>query len=433
MSILYPYQKEIVKRTNRFEINIKARQIGYSFAFAYKMLKRCIFEDRNQLIVSASLRQSKVVMGFVEKFIRAFKMMPSMNDLKLLVDTQTEKRFNNGKSIICLPPNPNTIRSFAGDVLLDEFSMYAEDEKVYEAVLPSIMRNFDIIINSTPLGQNNLFYEIQNAVIQNEGLKESEKKKYKNYKRYEIDIYEAIKQGLNIDIQEIKDNYDDESFRQEFLCEFIDESTTFFPFGLIKSCFYEFNVNEIKGNNCIGVDIGRTNDNTGIAVTTNYNDKFFLTDKTTLKKEEFDIQKLTIKEKHQYYVPLNTLIDKGAIGYQLAEELEKELSNCLGVFTNQLNFMNDVVTHTKKLMEQGKFKLEYDKDVMNAFHRIKKVVGRNNSVKYEIKRDKKGHGDIAVAIMLSLYGFKDGTLPSMVIDGKMDYENRNKYKSKIFN
>ena len=85
-------------------------------------------------------------------------------------------------------------------------------------------------------------------------------------------------------------------------------------------------------------------------------------------------------------------------------------------------------------MEQGKFKLQYDKDIMYAFHRIKKKIGQNNSVSFVIKRDKKGHGDIAVATLLSLYGFKDSTSPVAVVS-KSPYSEAyaQKYKSKIFN
>ena len=114
MSVLYPYQVEIANRNNKFDIACKSRQIGYTFTNAYKMLKSCILKDRDQLIVSASLRQSKRVMYFIEKFITAFQKIKSLRNLKLVEDTQTVKRFrHNDKQIVCLPANPDTIRGLA--------------------------------------------------------------------------------------------------------------------------------------------------------------------------------------------------------------------------------------------------------------------------------------------------------------------------------
>jgi hypothetical protein len=52
---------------------------------------------------------------------------------------------------------------------------------------------YNLTISSTPLGKQNLFYEIFN-----------DKKQYKDYKRYSLNIYEAKKQGFNVDIESIK-------------------------------------------------------------------------------------------------------------------------------------------------------------------------------------------------------------------------------------
>ena len=101
--------------------------------------------------------------------------------------------------------------------------------------------------------------------------------------------------------------------------------------------------------------------------------------------------------------------DKGSIGYQLSEELEKELSGYEGVFTNQINFMADVVAFTKKLMEQGKFKFNEKRDLINDFHKVQKVITSNNNTTFRIERDKTGHGDRAIAVMLALYCLKENS------------------------
>lgn len=333
-------------------------------------------------------------MFYCEQFITAFLKLPSCKGIKLLVDTQTEKRFNNNRHILCLPAKPETIRGFDGDVLFDEFALYKDDQRIWEAALPSVTRGYNVVINSTGLGKQNLFYEIYTNEI-----------KYPMFKRYSMTIYQAIEQGLKIDIESIRQNFDEESFRQEYLCQFVDESTTFFPYDLLKQCVEDYDENTLHGKEYMGVDVGRTHDKTCIANICE-TDKIYLKKLQSLSNIRFDEQKLTIKEAHKLGNVSRLLIDKGGIGYQIAEELEEEIHGAEGVFTNNANFMYDVVTFTKKLMEQGKFKFYDDNNIISAFHKVQKVVNKNNNITFVIPRDASGHGDEAVAIMLALYGLK---------------------------
>ena len=396
MSILYPYQKSLVRRNNRFELNVKSRQIGYSFAFAYLVVKRCLFEKRDQLIVSASHRQSKRVMFYCEQFIRSFENLPWLNGLKLEVDSQTEKRFTSGRQILCLPSNPETIRGFPGDVFLDEFALYKNDERIFESILPSITRGYNLTISSTPLGKQNLFYEIY-----------SDYKKYKDYKRYSLNIYEAKSQGFKVDIKSIKQNFDEESFRQEYMCEFIDESTAYFTYGLLRNCIDDFNPEDLKGPIYIGIDIGRTNDLTAIAAITEVSGRFYLKRLEIMKSSSFGEQKETIMQIFSEEEPAFVIIDKGGIGLQLAEELEESYNFVKGiVLTNSIK--NDAVTFTKKLMEEKDFKFTDDRDLISEFHSIERNITASNSIRFNSPRTKKGHGDRAWSVILALLAAKYG-------------------------
>lgn len=396
MSILYPYQKKLVKRSNRFELNVKSRQIGYSFAFAYVAVKRCMFENRDQLIVSASHRQSKRVMFYCDQFIRAFKKLPQLSELTLDADTQTEKRFSTGRQILCLPSNPETIRGFPGDVFLDEFALYKNDARIFEAILPSITRGYNLTISSTPLGKQNLFYEIF-----------TDTKKYKDFKRFKINVYDAAKEGFKADIESIRQNFDEESFRQEYLCEFIDESTAYFTYELIRNCIEDFEPAELNGTAYIGIDIGRTNDKTVIAAVCENDGRFSLKRLEVLERAAFGVQKETIKQIISEEEPASVFIDKGGIGMQLAEELEEKFTFAKGI-TLSNNIKNDAVTFTKKLMEENKFRFNDDRDLIGEFHSIKRNITQGNSIKFDSPRSKKGHGDRAWAVVLALYAAKCG-------------------------
>ena len=132
---LYPYQKEYANRESNFDITNKSRQIGFSSgAIAYKSIKR-VLTGIDQMLVSSSQRQSNRLMSYCNLYIeRVLKKL----GVKLLKDTETQKTFPNNKSIYCFPSKPETVRGFPGDVRIDEFALFKDDKKMFEALLPSI-------------------------------------------------------------------------------------------------------------------------------------------------------------------------------------------------------------------------------------------------------------------------------------------------------
>jgi len=395
MAILLPYQKALASRTGRFHLDVKSRQVGYSFAAGYTAVKKCLTQNRNILIVSASQRQSNNVMNYCKSFIKYFLRLPALQGVDTTIDSKTEVRFNlNDKAIFCLPASPNTIRGFPGDVILDEFPFYKNDEDIYRAVFPSITRGFDIWILGSPLGQNNLFYKIY-----------SEHDTYRDYNRGSINIYEAQAQGMKVDIDTLKRNMDEESFRQEYMCEFIDEKTAYFTYELLKKCIAEYNPSELKGKTFIGIDIGRSHDLTAITVLTEIGSVLFKKRIEVMRNTDFQTQYDTICQIIYEESPSSVLIDKGVIGMQLAEMLEKQFGFCKGVQFNPL-FINDIVTNGKKLMEQGNFKIDDDRDLVTQFHSIQRVVTPQNNVKFSSERNSKGHSDKAWSALLAMQATK---------------------------
>ena len=386
-SRLYQYQTDYARNESTFQITNKSRQIGYSVAIAYKALKRCTLSDIDQLLVSSSQRQSNKLMSYVDNLISRFY---KKQGIKLVKDSTTQKTFSNGKSIYCFPSKPETVRGFPGDVRLDEYALHKEDEKMYEALLPSISSNpkFELTISSTPLGQSNMFYKICTNELN-----------YPDFSRSTIDIYKAIEQGCKSNIEIIQRNFDEESFRQEYLCEFIDSMTSYFPYDLLTRCVSEFTEESLKGKVFIGIDVGRVNDLTSIAILVQVNNVLYLKRMETLKNAEFQLQKQVISNIIRTEQPGKVLIDRTGIGMQLAEDLEKDFGQVEGVhFT--ANIKNDLVTNTKKIMEQGDFKFNEDRNIINDFHKIKRTVTIANNINFDSQRDKQGHSDRAWAVML---------------------------------
>jgi len=391
---LYPYQTEYANRLSTFDITNKSRQIGFSSgAIAYKAVKRCYFDNINQMLVSSSQRQSNKLMSYIEKWITKFYVK---NGVKLVKDSTTVKEFDNGKAIYCLPSNPETIQGFDGDVRIDEFALHKEDKKIFEGLLPTITSNtnFQLSISSKPLGQGNMFYTVYTDLYG-----------YPDFVRTKIDCYDAMRMGCKMNLDIIKRNFDEESFRQEFECEFVDEATSYFTYELLKNCVSDYDTEALKGKTCIGIDIGRSHDLTAVAVFVEVLDTLYLKRLEVLKNTNFVSQKEIISGIIQDEQPLKVLIDKGAIGMQLAEDLERDFLQVEGVqFT--VNFKNELVTNCKKVMEQGKFKMYEDRKIINAFHKIKRTVTSSNNINFDSNRDSDGHSDESWACMLACYALR---------------------------
>ena len=109
-------------------------------------------ERQAKQFIEESVAPHVRALGIIARFISA--EIPETSIYK------QEVQLGNGSNIIALPANPETARSYEGDVTLDEFAFHKDARKIYEAIGPSITRGFDISIISTPNGQQGVFHEL---------------------------------------------------------------------------------------------------------------------------------------------------------------------------------------------------------------------------------------------------------------------------------
>ena len=386
---LYKYQADYANSLATFDITNKSRQIGFSSCgIAYKAVKRCYHEDIDQLLVSSSQRQSNKLMTYVEKWLRVYEKLWGM---KLKKDNQTEKVFDTGRAIYCMPSKPETIRGFPGDVRLDEFALHPEADRIFEALLPSISSNkkYQISICSTPLGQSNMFYRIF-----------TDEKRFPDFKRTQIDCYSAIKMGCKLNIDVIKRNFDEDSFKQEFECQFIDEATSYFPYELIQRCVARVET-LVDGINFMGIDIGRKKDLTCVYVVTFFEDKFYFKHMETWQNMEYAAQLKLLCDSIKKNEIARGYIDSTGLGNNLAEDLANEFD-----FIEQVWFTTDIkqdlVLRVKTLMEQKRIEIPDEQDLIRDIHAIRKNVTPSNNIVFSADRNETGHADRFWALALAV-------------------------------
>ncbi len=252
---LLPYQRRWVEDDSTLKIAVKARQIGYSFAATLRAVFKCLERKTTWIFLSKGERQSRLLMEKVQDHIRSCGLVVRTEETTFFEGTslkQLEVRFPNGSVIYGLPANPDTARGYSGHVTLDEFAFHADAAKIYAALFPTITRGYGLEVISTPNGTQGKFYELAKAA----GLSEERKLELgsgksgspdsllpTSYSRSSLiwsphycDIYDAVRDGLQIDINLLRSGCEDASaWQQEFCCQFVSTAENFFSPELITS------------------------------------------------------------------------------------------------------------------------------------------------------------------------------------------------------
>src|SRR3989338_3649802 len=162
---LYPYQRRWVEDESRFKIACKARQVGFTFAAAWRVVDRRLDIPGTTLWLSASERQALEAMEHVRRFAKELGVV-GIHEEDFIEGTllkQHAVRFPNGSRIVALPANPDTVRGFAGDVVLDEFAFHRDAEAIWRAAFATATRGFQLEIISTPNGARGRYYDLAKA------------------------------------------------------------------------------------------------------------------------------------------------------------------------------------------------------------------------------------------------------------------------------
>lgn len=226
----YPYQQAYLQDKSKFKIAMFPRQTGKTLTSCAEIVQDCLNAEKEGkftewVILSRGERQSKVAMDSAIKpltkaFYSIYKNLKQPQYLEYLHKGEEatynalEVKYPNGSVITALPANPDTARGFSRNVLLDEFAFHKDSREIWQAVFPIISKpNLKLRVISTPNGKANKFYDLWHD-------------KTEIWQKYKVDIFEAVQQGLERDIEQLKQALNDEdAWRQEFCLEFLDETT----------------------------------------------------------------------------------------------------------------------------------------------------------------------------------------------------------------
>ncbi|MFV0481858.1 MAG: terminase large subunit domain-containing protein [Campylobacteraceae bacterium] len=384
---LYGYQREFFEDLSQFRIVLKSRQIGFSYVAALDALCVAVDNGRNQLFLSASEEQAVILMRYLE-------MWAGKLGVEFIVDNDTEKTLPNGAVIKALAHNFRTVQGFTGDIWMDEFAWYPNPKKIWHAFVPSIGAiKGRLTILSTPFEEESLFH---NLFI--------DEAKYFMFNRHRIDIYRAIEDGLEFDLEVMRALFDADTWASAYECQFIDDESALFSISLIKSCVdttFNYYIPSHLKHLLAGYDVGRVKDLGSLAGLDPIKEgKYDLCVMDTLRKASFEEQKGHIRAFMKTNIFSRMKIDKTGLGMNLAEDVQKEFkSRVEGVSFTSIR-KEAMALNLKKMFEDKIIRIPNDPLVISDIHSIKRKAGARGFI-YDSDRNAHGHADRFWALALA--------------------------------
>ena len=399
---LLGYQRADVESPDRFRWCCWSRQVGKSFTKSLRRIVRGMQRGRTQILISASERQAAELMIKVRQHCRVLNIVAEARGQGRVARgsaSKLEVRLAGGVRVIALPANPETVRGYTGDVLLDEFAMHADDRAIWAAVFPTVLRGAgELDVASTPKGKGNLFYRLRGNEL---------------FGRSTVTLPQAIEAGLKADLEAIRRGIGDELlFRQEFLCEFLDEGDALLRHDQIAGCEdarlskepdWE-SLRAAAADLYVGVDVGRRRDLTVIWIVQRAGAELVTRGVIELAERAFREQFAVLSEVLGERGVRRCCMDAGGIGMQLAEMAEEEFgAHLVERVTFTAGLKEELAGRMRVLVERGGIRIPVDADIREDWHSIKRLVSGAGHVRYDASRTDAGHGDRFWAAALAVH------------------------------
>jgi len=451
-----PGQEKFVRDRSKRMIVEKARQTGFSFTAAYRLVKQTAGKNWgwDAWASSRDELQAQLFGQDCKDWARRFNV--HQGDLGIDV-IDREKRlsahtltFANGRAINSLSSNPDAQAGKRGTRLLDEFALHSDPRQLYNIAKPGLDWGGDLIIISTHRGTGNFFNELINEV-KHQGNP-------KGFSLHTVTIEDAVREGL-LEKRKAKwtpddprqalsrDEYlqllrnecaDEESWQQEYMCQPADDASAFLSYDLIAGCEYrhdeswKFEISSLKldgsqlqttnqkhetlGPLFVGVDVGRDHDLTVIWVIEKLGDVAYTRAVITMEKQTFEAQEHALYEWLGLSQVRRCCIDRTGLGRQFAERAAQRFG-CYRVegvnFTGAVK--EDLAYPVRSAFEDRTVRIPNDRLIRSDLRAIKKETTASGNLRFTADRGRNGHADRFWALALAIHAAKAPRVPRISV------------------
>jgi len=440
-----PFQLQFLNNRGRFGVDVKARQIAWSFTSALDaVVDGCLHPGTPHVFVSINwdeakekIRYAKAIIGALDEPVRP----------RLIQDSITSLEFANGSRLISHPCRPPRGKPKAR-IYLDEMAHYKAglDREIYRAALPATVKGAGYIrIGSSPLGATGLFWEIATEALRAYPGYAGQRRlipwwqvralcrdvKAARELAPQMVSEERVRAFGTPALVEIFENMFLEDFQQEYECSWVDEVSAWITWEIIKrnqdadllwwharsvdearqmlpevqAAIVEGRIEKVLAG---GLDVGRRRDLTEfMALGRSTTGQLPLRFSVSLDRVRYDDQEQCIREIITGLPFTRVLIDQNGIGAQLAENLETT-GYAQGVdFTNASKELWAVEARIQA--QRGNTPLPVDRDLAYQIHSIKRKVTAAKHNVFDTERNERHHADKFWAWALGIWAANQPT------------------------
>lgn len=421
----HPYQRAWLSDRSRFKAGMFARQTGKTFTSCAELVDDCIEAEltgkrTRWVILSRGERQAHEAMTEnVKPMTRAFWALynglkgapPEVFDGEWRSEETGatyrtfEVEYPGGSRITALPANPDTARGFSANALLDEFAFHKDSKAIWGALFPVISKGWKLRVVSTPNGKSNKFYEIMTASSS-------------IWSRHIVDIYKAVADGLDRNIDELRAGMSDpDLWAQEFELKWMDEASAWLDYDVINRAetpgygrlrIIEYTegvltrcdesgepIGPTNAEVFIGMDIARKKDLTCIWVAEKLGDTLYPREIITMRRAPFKAQLEELVRVVARDRVSRMSIDETGMGSPFVEQAQDIFGSFRVegmIFTMASKFA--LASLLKDRMEDRKFRIPAgDIYLRDDLHSITKAVTATGAVRLVHDGESDGHGD----------------------------------------
>lgn len=429
ISKMYGYQKELFAAklnplTCRIRNILKSRQVGLTYYFAGEAFMDAVLTGDNQVFLSASRAQSEIFRSYIVSFAQEwFGIELTGNPITL----------SNGAELRFLSTNSSTAQGYHGHVYVDEYFWIRDFEKLSKvASAMGTHKKWRKTYFSTPSAVSHQAYPFWTG----EGYRNSKRGKPTandwpgeaaytqgalcpdGQWRKTITLDDAIAGGCDLfDVEQLQQEYDEDSFQQLFYCKFIDSTQSAFGLKDLERAYSDLSLwDDLTPDDArpfgnrpvwVGYDPSRTRDDATCVVVAPPDDpggKFRILEKHSWRGQSFTFQAAQVKKITERFNVQHIGIDTTGVGYGVFD-LVKDFYPRVMQIHYSLETKTRLVLKAQDVIQAGR--IEWDAgwtDIAQAFLTIKRGTTNGGQITFSASRtEATGHADIAWSIMHALY------------------------------
>lgn len=440
-SYFLPYQNDLILEEFRLLAVEKSIRIGATFAMAFRAVRRRVEGRGDCLITSVSLPAAKEMIETCKKFNEIFKIAAGEIEAVSWGENLDEQgfciRYPNGGRIFAFSSNPKSIRSFGGEVMIDEIAFHKDPKEMRKAAGGRAMWGYPVTIWSSHNGSDSDW----NRFL----LEERAKGAKSQWKIVTITLLDAIEAGLLDKINATsglamtKEQFIDqtkemvggeEAFEEECMCrprkagdsaiKWDQMAAAREDYELLRSHFATEDAPRVKavaeaileaiGTNraALGYDVARTRDLAVVWVNRREGKAWRLAAMVTMRGVKFGTQRELVRLLMRGAGSLCGAGDATGAGMQVCEELQEEFGKSRFIGINFSAQKPDLGTRMQRAFEDGRQLLpaatahdDVARDIM-GIRQESLATGRIRFYETRNPLNKDSHCDMAWACALAL-------------------------------